>query len=147
RGPGPRAGGRDGAILRRRRRDERVEEPLRRRGDLVHCTLERFLVRARRPVEAADLADVLERRAADLFVGRPRLEVEQLTNVPTHAPDPMCQRGKARAACFARSTSGCTAKNDATVTARQPATAVWSNASRGGAPPAGASWSSAPVRM
>ena len=51
------------------------------------------------------------------------------------------------AAFSASSISGWTAKNEPTVTTRAAATAVERSRSRGGEPPAGASWSSAEGRM
>ena len=78
-------GGLDLAVLRRRRRHEGCHQTARRGGDLVHGAREGFLVRLRRLGEAADLADVLERGAADLFLGRRRLEVVQRSDVATHS--------------------------------------------------------------
>src|ERR671914_3018285 len=74
----------DLAVLRRRVRLQLVEQLHRHRGDVVDRTLERLGVGARGLVEAADLADVLERRGADLFLGRLRLEVVERSDVPAH---------------------------------------------------------------
>src|SRR5688500_3690253 len=78
--------GLDLAVLRRSRRDERVDQPPRRVGDLVDRRLEGRLVRLRRLRDAADLADVLERGAADLVLGRRGLEVVERMDVSAHAP-------------------------------------------------------------
>src|SRR5207244_12968675 len=54
-------------------------------ADRVDGPLEGFLVCPRRLREAAHLADVLERRPADLVVGRLGLVVEERVDVPAHA--------------------------------------------------------------
>src|SRR5262249_5365467 len=63
---------------------ECCKEPGGRLCDLFDGALERVLIRLRRLREPADLADVLQRRAANLFLGRRRLEVVQRADVATH---------------------------------------------------------------
>ena len=53
--------------------------------DLLDRAVERLLVDLRRLREAADLADVLQRRGADLVVGRGGLEVVERADVAAHA--------------------------------------------------------------
>ena len=57
-------------------------------SDLVDRPRESSLVRLRRLLRPADLADVLERRGTDLVLGRGRLEVVECLDVPAHAPEP-----------------------------------------------------------
>src|SRR5437016_8665595 len=59
--------GLDFAVFRRCGRHELLEQPHRRRRDLVDRPGEGFVVRLRGLREAADLADVLERGVADLL--------------------------------------------------------------------------------
>ena len=82
-------------------------------GHLVHRTLERLGVRLRRLREAADLADVLERRGADLVLSRRRLEVVERSDVAAHAsrlapgrPRSPRRRRTARAPCRRRCRTG-----------------------------------------
>src|SRR5690349_10886948 len=65
----------DLAVPGRRGRDQRVKQPHRRGGDLLDGSLERGLVGLGWLGGSADLAHVLERRGANLLVGRGRLEV------------------------------------------------------------------------
>src|SRR5262249_52275618 len=74
----------DLAILGRGRGHERSEQPGGCLGDFLDRALERVLIRLRRLRESADLADVLQRRAANFFFGRLRLEVVQRADVATH---------------------------------------------------------------
>src|SRR5262245_4770361 len=71
-------------VLRRRRGYELLEEMVRGVGDGVDRTREGLLVRARRLVETADLAHVLESRGVDLVVGRLGLEVVERLDVSAH---------------------------------------------------------------
>src|SRR5215210_7403838 len=84
-GAGPASLRLDLAVLQRRIRHEIGEEVHRGVRDLVDRTVEDFLVRVRRLREAADLADVLQRRRPDV-VGRGRLEVEERLDVSAHEP-------------------------------------------------------------
>src|SRR5215218_1850022 len=86
RGPLVALGRLDLAVLRRRVRDERVEQPRRGERDLVHGAMERLRVRQRGRRRAAHLADVLQRGAPYLVLRRGRLEVVQGADVSTHAP-------------------------------------------------------------
>src|SRR5258705_8601333 len=74
----------DLAVLRRSRRDQRVEQALGGGGDLVDGPVERVLVRAGRLGEAADLAHVLEGRVPDLVLRGWGLEVEERMDIPAH---------------------------------------------------------------
>src|SRR5215210_9019418 len=85
-GAGPASLRLDLAVLRRRIRHEIGEEVHRGVRDLVDRSVKGFLVRVRRLREAADLADVLQRRRPDLVVGRGRLEVEERLDVSAHEP-------------------------------------------------------------
>src|SRR5205814_10370550 len=76
--------GLDLAVARGRARVQVVEQLRRCQGHGVDRTLERFLIRARGCVEAADLPHVLERCPADLLIGGGRLEVVEGSNVSTH---------------------------------------------------------------
>jgi len=76
----------DLAVARRRRRDERAEQPLGRGRDSVNRLLERSFVRPGRFLHPAHLAHVLNRRGADLVLARRRLEVVEDPDVPAHAP-------------------------------------------------------------
>src|SRR4051812_11331694 len=78
----------DLAVLGRRVRHERFEEVVRGVRDLVDGAVERLLVRLRRLVVAADLADVLESRVVDLVGGGGGLEVVEWADVSAHAPEP-----------------------------------------------------------
>jgi hypothetical protein len=51
---------------------------------LIYGTIERELVGLRRPCEAAEFANKLQRRSADFFVRRRRFEIVQGLNVSTH---------------------------------------------------------------
>src|SRR5215212_7387324 len=75
----------DLAVLRRRGRHERVEQPRRDLDDLVDRAIEGFLIRLRGLRRAADLAHVLERRGADLLLGGGWLEVVKGADVAAHA--------------------------------------------------------------
>src|SRR5215468_9966341 len=66
------ARGDDLAIARWRLGDESVDQPACDHRDLVDGSVERLGVRLRRFREAAQLADELHRRGADLLVGRGR---------------------------------------------------------------------------
>ena len=59
----------------------------------------------------------------------------------------LAQNGSWDAAFSVTSINGCTAKKVTTVTAMQTTTDAERSAYRGGEPPAGASWSSAGIRM
>src|SRR5262245_54850825 len=72
------------AVLRRRRRGHRADEAAGDVGHFVNGAIERLFVRLRRCGESAQLADELQRRCADLLVGRGRIEVEQCFDVSTH---------------------------------------------------------------
>ena len=98
----------DLAVLRRRGRDEVVEEMLREVSDLVHGTVEHRLVGLRRLVHAADLAHVLQRRGVNLLGGRGWIEVVESTDVPAHA-SMVCEtlHGPGRNRTSARSFEGC----------------------------------------
>jgi len=63
------------AIARRRVGDEGLEQMLGGVGDVMNRAVERVLVRLRWFREAAQLADELEGRGADLVVRRRRKEV------------------------------------------------------------------------
>src|SRR5262249_41189676 len=78
-------GGLDLPVLRRRGGPQLGEQLRRRRGDGVERPLKRLPVGLRRLVEAADLADVLERRGADLLVGGGGIEVVERSDVSAHA--------------------------------------------------------------
>src|SRR4030095_10855563 len=72
------------AILRRRRRRQRVDKAA---GDVRHFfdgMVGCLFVCLRRCVESAQLANELQRRRADLLVGRGGIEIEQGFYVPTH---------------------------------------------------------------
>ena len=84
-----RAGGLALAVTRRRGCHERVDQPPRRRGDLVDGALEGLLVGPRRLRRAADLAHELQRRLAHLLVGRRRLEVVERLDVAAHCVPPL----------------------------------------------------------
>src|SRR5207253_4710037 len=73
------------AVFRRCGCHELLEQPVRRRCDLVDRPGEGFLVRLRGLCEAADLADVLERGVADLLVRSGWLEVVERVDVSAHA--------------------------------------------------------------
>src|SRR5205085_4275030 len=88
RGAGPGLRGLDLAVLWRRARLEGVQQLARCRCHGVDGVLERLRVRPRRLVEAADLAHVLERRAAHLVLGGGRLEVVEGPDVSAHAAEP-----------------------------------------------------------
>src|SRR6266566_5710595 len=89
------------AVFRRCGRHELLEQPLRRRCDLVDRPGEGFLVRLRGLREAADLADVLERGVADLLVRSGWLEVVERVDVPAHAAilEPALGSGQKRLYC------------------------------------------------
>src|SRR4029453_8358860 len=74
----------DLAILRRRRGDERVDQTLRCSSNLVDSTCEGFLVGPRGLREAADLADVLQRRVTEFLGCCRRLVVEQCVDIAAH---------------------------------------------------------------
>src|SRR5438067_78729 len=83
-------------ILRRSGRHQLVEQLRRRRGDRLDRPLERLLVRARRLVEAADLADVLQGGLVDLGLGRRRVEVEEGADVAAHVKEDMAPPASAQ---------------------------------------------------
>src|SRR5262245_32839625 len=83
-GPRPRLGGLDLAMARRGAGDERVEEPVRHRRDLVDGAAEGRRVGLRRSREPAQLADELERGGADLLVRGRWREVVQRLDASTH---------------------------------------------------------------
>src|SRR3954469_17061349 len=87
----------DLTVLRRRVRHEAVDQCPSRFGDLVDGAGKSFLVRLRRLREAADLADVLERCVANLFLGRDRLEVEERMDVSAHVCSLRARLGRANA--------------------------------------------------
>src|SRR5882672_6430827 len=72
------------AILRRRRRRQRIDQATSDVGHLVDGTIERGLVRLRWRVESAQLADELQRRRADFFLSRRRIEIEKRFDVSAH---------------------------------------------------------------
>src|SRR5436190_1771112 len=74
----------DVAILRRRRGRELARQPGRHRGDVVDRPRERLGIGLGGLVEAADLADVLQRGLADLLIGRRGLEVVEVADVSAH---------------------------------------------------------------
>jgi uncharacterized protein DUF1931 len=76
------------AIARRRIRLQRMDQPMRGCGHLVDGAAERSFVDARRPCRAAQLSDELERRRANLVVGRRRLKVGERLDVATHPRSP-----------------------------------------------------------
>src|SRR5947209_20361446 len=82
--PRPRFGRLGLAVLGRRGGLELVQELHRRGGDSVNSAVERCLVRARGLGEAADLADVLERRGADLVLAGRWIEVVEGADVSAH---------------------------------------------------------------
>src|SRR5262245_14494981 len=57
------------AVLRRRRRRQRVDQAAGDVGHFVNGAIERLFVRFRRRVESAQLADELQRCRADFLVG------------------------------------------------------------------------------
>ncbi len=132
-------------------------------GDLVTVPADAALLRAQTAVWVTTLvalvaatsarapavgdAAVPAASAASLFVCLALFVVQGVLAVVGEIQADGRQRGSDRAASRARSISGLTAKNEPTVTARQPATAVESILSGGGEPPAGASWSSSGERM
>src|SRR5215211_2489746 len=63
---------------------ERVEEPAGGVRDLLDGAVEGGGVCPRRRVEARELAHELQRRGADLVLGRRRLEIEQRTDLAAH---------------------------------------------------------------
>src|SRR5262245_63071569 len=83
-GPRPRLGGLDLAMARRRTGDERVEEGVRRRRDLVDGAGEGGRVGMRRSRESAQLADELEGGGVDLLVRGGWREVVQRLDASTH---------------------------------------------------------------
>src|SRR6185436_5515597 len=78
----------DRAVARRRRRDQLVDQLTRRFGHGVDGAVEGLLVGLRRAVEAAELAHELQRRGANLLVGRRRLEVVEVADVAAHETPP-----------------------------------------------------------
>src|SRR4051794_14189850 len=72
------------AVLRRRGRLQRTEQPVRDASDLIDSRIERGLVRPRRLVEAADLPDELQRRGEDLLLRHRGLKVKQRPDVSAH---------------------------------------------------------------
>src|SRR5262249_9602205 len=74
----------DLAITRRRCGHEVGEEMAREVRNLGDGTVEHLLVRLRRLLHPAHLADVLERRRLDLLGGRRWLEVVERLDVPAH---------------------------------------------------------------
>src|SRR5439155_27274853 len=76
----------DLTVARRRIRDERVEQALRRRRDLFDRVREGMLVRLRGLREATHLAHVLLRGKTHLVRSRFGLEVVEGVDVPAHAP-------------------------------------------------------------
>src|SRR4029078_4194830 len=83
--PRPPLGRLDFAVLRRRGGDQRAQQPLARSRDLVDGAVEGLDVGLRGLRRAADLAHVLERGRADLFLRRRRVEVVESSDVPAHA--------------------------------------------------------------
>ena len=83
RGAGARFRSFDFAIARRRGRDERIQQFVRRLGHLFNRAIERFLVGFRRLGEPAELPDKLQRRRMDLFISRGRFEVVQRFDIST----------------------------------------------------------------
>src|SRR5262245_31690571 len=78
----------DLAIARRPRSLKRRDQPACRLRDLVDGTIKGGRVGLRGLGEAAQLAHELQRRGADLVLGRGRLEVEQRANVAAHGRTP-----------------------------------------------------------
>ncbi len=72
------------AAFRRRVGDQRVDQLARDDRDAVDRAVERVLVRLRRLGGPAQLPHELQRRGANLLVGRRRIEVEQLLDVSAH---------------------------------------------------------------
>src|SRR5574341_1516786 len=75
-------------ISRRRCRLERIEETMRRVGDLLNRQIERRLVRPRRLRGPAQLADELERRGVNLLMRRRRIEIGKGPDTATHLQTP-----------------------------------------------------------
>src|SRR5690606_23123493 len=80
----PRLGRLDLAVLGRRVGLQGVDEAPRRGRDLLDRRRERRLVRPRRLLEPADLADVLQGGGAYLLVGGRRVEVEERLDAAAH---------------------------------------------------------------
>ena len=78
----------DVTIARLGIRDQRPHERTGRSRDLLNRTFERHCVRFRRRIETAQLPHELQRRIADLGVGRRRIEIEQRsdTSADGHSP-------------------------------------------------------------
>src|SRR5580704_1640199 len=73
------------ASANRRARDQRREERIRRRRDLLDGALERGAVGLGGLLQAAHLANELKRRGLDLLWRRRRIEVVEHTYVAAHA--------------------------------------------------------------
>src|SRR5436190_18259561 len=111
------------AVPGRRRRDELVEQASGRDRDLVDGVLERLGVGAGGLLHPAHLADELERRVADLFVGRGRLEVVERSDVPAHAPE----RSYATAGTGAPAAGADAASRSRSSSRRSPSTSISSH--------------------
>src|SRR5262245_46650541 len=81
---GARPCGFDFAIARIGGRYQRCDQRLRRRGNFIDGTIESRLVGFRWTVEAAEFADKLQRRGADLFLGCRWFEIEQCLDASAH---------------------------------------------------------------
>src|SRR5437899_1822327 len=81
---GVRLGGFFRAVSGRLARLERIKKLARSGGDLRDRGVEGGLVRFRRLVEAADLADELERRCANFILGDGRSEIEEHPYISAH---------------------------------------------------------------
>src|SRR5947207_15530866 len=75
----------DFSIARRSVRNQRVEQLVRGLRDLLYCTIENRLVRLRGLRKTTEFAHKLQRRRANLFVGRRWFEVMKCFDISTHA--------------------------------------------------------------
>jgi hypothetical protein len=63
---------------------QRGQQAARRVRDFHHRAIEGFGIGSRRPAEAGEFSDELQRRGADFIVGRRRFEIEQRLDVAAH---------------------------------------------------------------
>ena len=73
---------------------QRVDKPIRGSSDFIHGRIERGFVGARRSRGATQLSYELERRRADLVVGRGWLEVGERLDVAAHLCNPRARLDK-----------------------------------------------------
>jgi len=102
------------AVPHRRRSLERLEQPIRARGNFIDRSVERGFVRARWLVESGDLSHELERCIANFIGCDGRVEVEQVLYIAAHIAILMltavaCRRyfGPQNGLRIGRSTHGC----------------------------------------